>query len=378
MISIYIITTAHPYNDVRVTHRLGHSFVESGFNVSWFGPEPPDKKQLHAGINFIFFKNISRIDRYFAWFKLWKLLKSSPPADIYFAVDPDSAIIANHFAGKFGRKSVFDIHEIFHRDMLYLYGLNKFWVKIIGLFIKKQIEVTCKKTSLVIGVGETRLKPYSEAIHNSMIIRHCVPRNYANEYLAEPMKTDNNEVLILQGKVSQHQGTLKMLLAAQMASEKLGRNIKIVLFKIFSKDLKYSYFNEFVTQHKLDSNYILMEPIPFNEMFQLMAKCDVGVISYQSEMGVECMPNRIFEYLSVGLPVIVPCYAVEMVKILETYNCGLTANMENVEDISSNLIRLISNPNLSREMGLNGRMAFEKGCNWEEEVKGLLEWIQRN
>ena len=295
-----------------------------------------------------------------------------------FAVDPDSARIANIFAAKFNRRSVFDMHEIFHRDMLYLHNLNSFWVKVFGIIVKQQIGRTCKKASLVVGVGETRLSPYRDAIKKSMVIRHCVPTVYAKNFLAEPLSGKTNVVLIMQGKVSQHQGTLKMLWAAKMASEKTGLNVKIVLFKIFSQNLTYESFIDYVDNNKLEEHYLLLDTIPFKDMFHLLSKCDIGVISYQAEMGKECMPNRIFEYLSVGLPVIVPTYAVEMVKIIETYECGIGANMESTEDISSNLVKLISNPELAQKMGSNGRRAFENGCNWEEEVKGLMGWMLKS
>lgn len=374
---IYIITTAHPYDDVRVTHRLGRSFVKNGFDVTWFGPAPKSVPHSFHGIRFIFFKNnANKFDRLTSGIRLKQVLQNQVPADVYFAVDPDSAKIANYFARKFGKKSVFDIHEIFHKDMLLLHNVNKHIVPIIGAFIKRQIISTCKDANLVIGVGETRLNPYLSVIQKALIVRHCVPRDFAKNIQAKPLNKNAREVLIMQGKISQQQGTLKLLIAAKTASQKTGIKVKIVLFKIFSKDLPANDFSKFIQHNNLDDNYILLDPVEFEFMFPLLAKCDIGAIGYQEKMGKECMPNRVFEYMSVGLPVLVPTYAVEMKSIIDTYRCGISANMEDSLDIADKISDLISNPEKTKTMAMNGKNAFIDGCNWEEESRRLLEWIK--
>jgi len=323
---VYIITTAHPYDDVRVTHRLGRSFVKNGFDVTWFGPAPKSVPHPLHGINFIFFKqNANKFDRLTSGIRLKKVLQNQAPADVYFAVDPDSAKIANFYARKFGRKSVFDIHEIFHKDMLLLHNIHKYFVPLIGTFIKQQINSTCKDASLVIGVGKTRLNPYLSVIQKALIVRHCVPRDFVKNMQATPLNNIEKEVLIMQGKISHQQGTLKLLLASKIVSEQTGIKVKIVLFKIFSKDMSWNDFIKFIQHNNLEDNYILLDPVEFEFMFPLLAKCDIGAISYQEKMGKECMPNRVFEYMAVGLPVLVPTYAVEMMNIIETYKCGVSA-----------------------------------------------------
>jgi glycosyltransferase involved in cell wall biosynthesis len=111
-------------------------------------------------------------------------------------------------------------------------------------------------------------------------------------------------------------------------------------------------------------------------MFPILAQCDIGAISYQEKMGKECMPNRVFEYIAVGLPAIVPNYAVEMRNIIETYKCGICANMEDVLDIAEKISELILNPDKTRIMAMNSKNAYLDGCNWEEESRNLIKWIK--
>jgi len=376
-IRVYIITTAHPYNDVRVTHRIGRSFVENGLEVYWFGPLPNGIPLPLYGIKFFFFRrNANRLGRYTSWIKLKRLLSNQTPADIYFAVDPDSGKVANFYARMYRTRSVFDIHEIFHKDMLHLH-VHKFLVPLLGVVVKHQVKDVCRKSSLVVGVGETRIKPYRKVIKQSLIVRHCVPLEFAKGARAEPLKNASREVLVMQGKVSRNQGTLQLLLAAKMASIILGLNVKIILFKIFSQDLSNQEFNKFIEINSLEKQITMMDPVPFENMFSILSNCDIGVISYQRQMGIECMPNRIFEYMAVGLPTLVPSYAIEMQEIIKKYNCGISANMEDINDISEKIIDLVSKPKDTVQMGSNGLSAFLNGCNWEDESRPLIDWIKR-
>ena len=376
MKKIYIITTAHPYNDVRVTQRVGRSFITNGFDVSWFGPSPDREPLPLYGIKFNFFKkNANKIDRYTSWLRLKRLLKGAPPADVYFAVDPDSITIANFYAKKYGSKSVFDIHEIFHKDMLSL-NFPSFLIPLLGTIVKYRMRNSCKNSSLVIGVGETRIKPFIKYIKKHMIVRHCVPLEYVKGLKADPFKKGFNEILIMQGKVSHQQGTLKLLFAAKMATLITNVNVKVIVFKIFSKDLSEKIFMNFVHDNSLENNIILLDPVPFDQIFPILCKCDIGAISYQRTMGIECMPNRIFEFMAVGLPVIVPAYAVEMQKILKSYNCGLSADMEDANSIAATIVSLIKDPSQAAEFGKNGHSFFQKECNWEIESKELIDWIK--
>lgn len=373
---IYIITTAHSYDDKRVTHRIARSFVENGFDVSWFGTRPKENFKPYYNINFHFFEsNYTLIDRIKASVRLNKILRTEDPADVYFAVDPDSINIANNYAKKYGKRSVFDIHEIFHKDMVYRYAPH-ILVPLIGFFIKSFIRRSCKNADLVIGVGQTRIKPYLDSIRQSMIVRHCVPSIYVSGLKAKPFKKGFQEIRIVQGLISQVQGTYKVLLAAKKASNKTSKKVKIVLFRIFSTDLTEKDLEDFITKNSLEDNVILLDPVPYEQIFPILCSCDVGVISYQRIMGVECMPNRVFEYMAVGLPCILPSYAVEMQTILENYNCGISMNMENPDDIADGISFLITNPDRAIEYGENGYKGFIKDCNWEIESRKLLNWLK--
>jgi glycosyltransferase involved in cell wall biosynthesis len=117
--------------------------------------------------------------------------------------------------------------------------------------------------------------------------------------------------------------------------------------------------------------------VPHREMPDILRSCDVGLIAYGRDLGVDSLPNRLFEYLALGLPVIAPVYAVEIAKILEEEGCGLLADFEDPESISKALETLLADPDLCRTMGVRGRQGFLERHNWEKEIEPLLAFIHQ-
>jgi glycosyltransferase involved in cell wall biosynthesis len=119
------------------------------------------------------------------------------------------------------------------------------------------------------------------------------------------------------------------------------------------------------------------DPVPFHEMFGLMRTCDLGVIAYTQKMGVNCMPNRIFEYMAFGLPVICPIFARELVSILDDTKCGLLADTEHGGSLGEAILAICSAREEARAMGLRGRRAFTQRFNMENELQPFVDWVSR-
>lgn len=112
------------------------------------------------------------------------------------------------------------------------------------------------------------------------------------------------------------------------------------------------------------------------DMPDILRSCDVGLIAYDRNLGVDSLPNRIFEYMALGIPIIAPEYSVEIAQIIKTEKCGILADFEDLNSIATAIVRLSRDPVLCREMGTRGRQAFLARHNWEIEVRPLLDRIQ--
>ena len=87
---------------------------------------------------------------------------------------------------------------------------------------------------------------------------------------------------------------------------------------------------------------------------------------------VNAMPNKLFEYMAAGLPVIASNFPLWQ-EIVESNHCGLTVDPLEPKDIARAIEYLIEHPEEARKMGENGRRAVIRKYNWETEGKKLLE-----
>lgn len=101
-----------------------------------------------------------------------------------------------------------------------------------------------------------------------------------------------------------------------------------------------------------------------------------GIVTFLPEPNnVNAQPNKMFEYMSAGIPVICSDFPLWR-KIIEKYNCGICVNPENPKAIADAINYLLNNPEIAQEMGKNGRLAIERKFNWEEESKKLIDVYQ--
>lgn len=82
-------------------------------------------------------------------------------------------------------------------------------------------------------------------------------------------------------------------------------------------------------------------------------------------------PNKLFEYMAVGIPIVctsIPAWA----EIVKDANCGLIVNATDSAQIADAILYLLEHPLAAKEMGDNGRRAFEQKYNWDTEKGKLL------
>ncbi|MEW6608434.1 MAG: glycosyltransferase [bacterium] len=103
-----------------------------------------------------------------------------------------------------------------------------------------------------------------------------------------------------------------------------------------------------------------------------MAQAEVGIVCFLPEPNhINAMPNKLFEYLSCGLPVIASNFPLWK-EIVEGNNCGICVNPLNPRDIAQAIEYLMEHPDEAKQMGENGRKAVEERYNWELEEERLI------
>jgi glycosyltransferase involved in cell wall biosynthesis len=104
----------------------------------------------------------------------------------------------------------------------------------------------------------------------------------------------------------------------------------------------------------------------------MMGRADVGMLCYLPEENhLRAMPNKFFEYMIAGLPLICSDFPLWR-KIVEENRCGLAVDPRNPREIAAAIETLRKNPRLRKDMGNNGRAIVLEKYNWGKEAGKLL------
>ena len=108
------------------------------------------------------------------------------------------------------------------------------------------------------------------------------------------------------------------------------------------------------------------------QVAELLARARAGLLmSHPTRNYINAQPNKLFEYMSAGLPVVASDFPLWR-KIIRSSNSGLLADPLNPQAIAEALVWLLRHPAEAAEMGRNGQRAVAEKYNWEHESKSLI------
>jgi glycosyltransferase involved in cell wall biosynthesis len=112
--------------------------------------------------------------------------------------------------------------------------------------------------------------------------------------------------------------------------------------------------------------------LPYDKLYEEMRSAAIGLVCNQPEHDFDRgQPNKLFEYMSAGLPVIASDFPLWR-QVVEGNNCGINVDPTRPELIAQAIDRLLADPGLRKQMGDNGRQAVLSTYNWDVEGKKLV------
>jgi glycosyltransferase involved in cell wall biosynthesis len=105
---------------------------------------------------------------------------------------------------------------------------------------------------------------------------------------------------------------------------------------------------------------------------QLIRSATVGLHLYQpTTNNVAGLPNKIFEYMAGGIPVIASDFPL-IHEVICKHKCGLTVDPTSPRQIAQAVDYIVTHPAEAREFGTNGRRIVEKKYSWASSEHELL------
>lgn len=383
-VAMNVLGTAR--TDVRVM-RAANALVEAGFAVTVVDLEWRERQPLEEHIGAVHVKHVIMLNWYTARrFKIWFLMRAvfmlirstwlllRTPADVYHAHDT-TGLPACYIAARFRRKPlIFDAHELPLSDEI---G-NARWRGLITPFTKL-LALVVPLCSGVITVSP----PIANMIQQRYgcagvtLVRNVPPYQQVqrSDRLRQYLNVGQQVRIALYQGVFQANRELNRLVRAAPFLE---RDIIIVLMGPDTDGLQ-PQLEALIEELGVADRVKFVPPVPYIELLEWTSSADLGLIVYSPghSLNVQmCLPNKLFEYLMVGLPVLVSQLDA-VSELVNTYDVGQVVPSLEPEEIGAAINAMIADRDACARMRQNALMASQNDLCWEKESQALVQLYQQ-
>src|SRR5207247_7864979 len=113
----------------------------------------------------------------------------------------------------------------------------------------------------------------------------------------------------------------------------------------------------------------IIPPVPYAELLDWTASADIGLTIFQPGYTRSiryCLPNKLFEYLMAGLPVL-SSQLDAIAEVLKTYDVGQILPSLAPEDIGASINAMLADAEALARRRQNALEAAKQEFNWEKE-----------
>ncbi len=354
------VTSVHPRYDQRIFAKQCVSLAQAGYDITLAViDEMEDEVKNGVGIVSTGVKPKTRRNRFALLYKsLWPLLKQID-ADLYHFHDPELMPLAVKMKRLYEKKIIFDFHEDTQKQIM-----DKSWIparvrSLISRTYGIYLGYSVKKYDALISV--------TPEIVDKLLRYNDTTKMITNYPIVQPsLETKKDRTTIcFAGGIANQWNHDKIINAINGID-----GVKYLL--LGSGPEKYlNFLKKLPGWGKVD----FKGRVQHHEVRNYLTKASMGLaLNYSTQIeGEGSLGNtKLFEYMEAGLPVICSNYRLWN-EIIDKYECGISVNPLDVEEITEAIKYLINNPDKAIKMGLNGRKAVVEHYNWQSQEKVLID-----
>lgn len=294
------------------------------------------------GIRGIAFRADNLIKSLFAHkLKKW-LRKNFKDDDLLWVVNEMTPILAgSSFAKRYRDKFIFTIYEL-HNSSFKTRNIKK---------VAQYAKVT-----VIPEYNRAHIQKYFFRLKKLPII---LPNKPLNMYSVENMRIENDDIrnklteLKAKGKtIILYMGIISPERPLETIIKAIQNNDNYELVILGRPSAYLDYLNQ-----NYHNNFTYLGFVLPPEHINIASHADIGILIYvpQGNMGLNalyCAPNKIYEYTGLGLPILandIPGLS----HIINKFNCGVTADLADEENIATGLSKLIANSDVYKQGALD-------------------------
>ena len=366
------ITSVHQWLDDRIFERACRGLARKGHKVILIAQR--DKNAVVDGVQIVALQERSgfrrRVFSSFEAFReaLWM------NADVYHFHDPDLMPWMALLKLLKGKSIIYDIHENYR--VRFSYHNFPGPVKKLGEILYDLAErVSIKFYDGIVVVSDSMAELFRGYSRNMVVVRN-MHDHHALDDIDEDIEKDDKPVIYSSGNQSPSRRIDKVIEAMPGILEKHPDAVLRLAGRFSSEEFKQKTLAR-AEELGIRDNIELLGVVPYQEHIKRTLKAHIGLVLREYDENTRiASPNRIYEYMMCGVPLIVEDMPV-LRPVIEETGSGLLVDSENPDNVAEAVNRMLDNPQMLEEMSENGRRAVREKYNFDIDLEKLIDFYRK-
>lgn len=356
------LTSVHPRYDTRIFLKQCRSLVIAGYEVTLVvADDQPD--EFKDGVQILSVGKASgRVNRMLRTTRCVYRKAIDLDAEVYHLHDPELLSIGLKLKRQ-GKKVIFDAHEDVPKQIL---GKHYLWPPVrraVSRSVGAYEACVCRRLDAVVAATPyirdkfLDINPRSVDINNFPMLGELVTD--------VPKRDGRSSHVCYVGGITGARGIRETIKALELTSD----GVRLQLGGTFVSDALAKEVRSYFGWARVDE----LGWLGRSDYARVLASSVAGLVTFlPAPNHINAQPNKMFEYMSAGRPVIASNFPLWR-DIIEGNECGLCVDPKEPQEIANAINWLITHPVEARRMGENGRRAVKEKFNWDVEERKLLD-----
>lgn len=359
------LTSVHPRFDTRIFLKECRSLAMAGYPVSLVvadgkGDEACDGVSIHdVGAA------MGRLDRMLNATKRVLQKAIELDAQIYHFHDPELIPVGLKLK-RLGKRVIFDSHEDVPRQILGKPYLNTFVRGWLSHAMTVYERWACSQFDAIVAATPFIRDKFLK-LNRLVVDVNNFPLK--NELTPPQTRRDDRNHVCYVGGIAAIRGAREIV----RAMESVRADVRLALAGTFSEPEVAAEVRQYPGWDRVDE----LGFVDRGGVRDVLGRSFAGLVTFlPAPNHIDAQPNKMFEYMSAGIPVIASHFPLWQTIIVEN-DCGLCVDPLDPQKIAKAIDYLFENKARANRLGENGRLAVLNRYNWDIEKEKLLQLYEK-
>lgn len=287
--------------------------------------------------------------------------------DVYHASDLYVLPAMASAARKGGKRLVYDARELypFVQGTVGKPWATLFWSRVEGRYVRR--------ADLILTVNDSIADRIEGAYGvNRPVVVHNVPDRievHPSDHIRRTIRIEPTTLVVL------HLGHLRSGRGGEVLVRAM-KHVEGAVLVFVGSGPEEGRLAETARSDGSDSKVFFFEPVPYDQVLDVAAGADVGVTLLEDTCLNHrlALPNKLFEYLAAGLPVIASDFP-EIGRVVNEFDVGIAVDPSSVEQVAAAIQRMVDEPE-SRQHWARNTEAVTDTYSWTKASERMTRAYQ--